>query len=90
MDCVVCNRTGTAYRLVAAGVEPLAVCEQCVAEHFAGTDGGECLYCGATGGYDLVEDTSAVVAAETQTERDAVMQDVVCRDHVDDLRREAV
>ncbi|CQH58595.1 small CPxCG-related zinc finger protein [Halobacterium hubeiense] len=88
MDCVVCNRTGTAYRLVDEPTEPLAVCEQCVAEHLTDAADGACVYCGTAGGYDLVEDTSAVVASESQAERVVVTPGVVCHDHVGTLRHE--
>ncbi|MGB9965229.1 hypothetical protein [Halobacterium sp. CBA1126] len=89
MDCVVCSRTGTAYRLVGEHAEPLGVCEQCVAEHLTSADGA-CVYCANPGDYDLVEDTSAVVASESQDEREVVTPGVVCRDHLGTLRRERV
>ncbi|MCD2204167.1 hypothetical protein [Halobacterium sp. KA-6] len=88
MDCVVCNRTGTAYRLVDERAAALGVCEQCVAEHLASAADDACVYCATAGGYDLVEDTSAVVASESQAERVVVTSGVVCHDHVGDLRRE--
>ena len=88
MDCVVCNRTGTTYRLVAESAEPVGVCEQCVAEHLTSEDDDTCVYCAKSGGYDLVEDTSAVVASESQAERVVVTPGVVCRNHLRDLRRE--
>jgi len=92
MDCVVCNMTGTAYRLAAGsgGGEPLDVCEQCVAEHFAAADDGACVYCGTTGSFDLVEDRSAVVADGAKREYKVVKPGVVCEDHVGELRREDV
>ena len=88
MDCVVCHRTGTAYRLVDENADPLGVCEQCVAEHLADAADGACVYCETAGGYDLVEDTSAVAASESRAERGVVTRGVVCRDHVETLRRE--
>ena len=88
MDCVVCHRTGTAYRLVDENADPLGVCEQCVAEHLTSATDGACVYCASAGGYDLVEDTSAVAASESQAERVVVTPGVVCHDHVGALRRE--
>ncbi|MCG1003589.1 MULTISPECIES: hypothetical protein [Halobacterium] len=90
MDCVVCNRTGTTYRLVDESAQPLGVCEQCVAEHLTSAADDACVYCANSGDYDLVEDTSAVVASESQAERVVVTPGVVCRNHVGDLRRENV
>ena len=89
MDCIVCNKTGPIYRLVDG--DAIGICEQCVAEHVpADIDNATCLYCGQPGDYDLVEFVGAVKAAgeESQEEYERVTDDVVCRSHLEKLRRE--
>ncbi|WP_232702290.1 hypothetical protein [Halobacterium wangiae] len=89
MDCLVCNKTGPIYRLVDGDV--VGICEQCVAEHVSPNVGSAtCLYCGEAGDYDLVEFVGAVTAAgeESREDYEVVTENVVCRDHLSELRRE--
>lgn len=89
MNCVVCDKTGSGYRLV--GAKTVAVCEQCVAEHLTGDVANDtCLYCERAGDYDLAEDTGAVAGSETPEEYEVVTAGVVCADHVAKFRSEGV